>query len=205
MLNIAFEFDESGFTSSTDAYLKGALQPALVGAVNEAAAQVARGLGGFLEGSLSKSTAFTRSAAGYLEADPYDEAPAALVFLKRRQAGYLGYEVFGGDRAPGDPGTLPGGVIVPMRDTTLDGEGNPDWEQVEADLADPRARWVALGPPGDEVLVRDEGGHTVFLLGTKPETHYDPTVDFFGWVTREAVAVMQAEVGAAIEAAGGDA
>ena len=203
MLNVTFEFDEDGFASSSDAYLKGSLQPALVAAVNDTAAQVARGLGDFLEQSLQKSTALTRHAAGYLEAAPYDDRPAAVVFLKRRQAGYLGYELFGGDRTAGDPNTLPSGVIVPMRDTMLDSEGNPDWEQVEADLADPRARWVALGPPGDEVLVRDEGGHTVFLLGTKPKTHYDPEVDFFGWVTREAVAVMQSEVGAAIEAAGG--
>ena len=172
-------------------------------AVNDTAAAVARGLGGFLEDSLHKSTAFTQHAGGYLEARPYDESPAALVFLRRRQAGYLGYEVFGGDKVGGDPGTLPGGVIVPMRDTVLDSAGNPDWAQVDADLADPRARWVQLGPPGDEVLVRDEGGQTLFLLGSKPETHYDPEVDFYGYVEREATRLMADAVGAAVEASQG--
>ena len=142
-------------------------------------------------------------AGGYLAARLGDASPAALVFVRRKQAEYLGYEVYGGTRTSGDPDTLPGGVLVPARDSVMETNGNLDLGAVREAMVAPDARWLALGPAGDQVLVRGEGSHLQFLAGLVPETHYEPEVDIIGWMSDAAVEVMAAEVGAAIEASQG--
>lgn len=162
MLSVSFEFDEAGFDASAQAFAEGVMRPSLVDAVNRAAARVAKGIGGFLGDNLHRATDFTRTAGGYLPAEPDDPSPAALVFVRRRQASYLGYEIYGGDRRAGDPETLPGGVLVPTRDSAMTADGNLDLDEVSAEMAEAETRWLALGPPGNQVLVSGNGSRLVF-------------------------------------------
>lgn len=197
MLNVSFEFDEAAYDASAQAWVDGPMRESFVDAVNRAAARVAKGMGGYLADNLHRATSFTLDAGGYLEADAGDPSPAALVYVRRRQASYLGYEVYGGTRTAGDPETLPGGVLVPARDFIMTADGNLDLDEVSAELAAGDARWLALGPPGDQVLLRGSGSQTVFLAALTPETHYDPELDLEGWLVREGTAAVAEEVGAA--------
>ena len=55
--------------------------------------------------------------------------------MRRRQASYLGYEIYGGDRRAGDPETRPGGVLVPTRDSAMTADGNLDLDAVSSEMA----------------------------------------------------------------------
>ena len=146
MLTAHLEFDEAAYDRSAETFERQVTAPSLVDAVNRAAARVARGIGGFLGNGLHRATDFTLNAGGYFEAEPDDPSPAALVFVRRRRASYLGYEIYG-DRCAGDPETLPGGVLVPTRDSAMTADGNLDLDAVSAEMAAADTRGSRLGHP----------------------------------------------------------
>ena len=166
MLTAHLEFDEAAYDRSAETFERQTIAPSLVDAVNRAAARVARGIGGFLGDNLHRASDFTRQAGGYLEAEPDDPAPAALAFVRKRQASYLGYEIYGGDRRAGDPETLPGGVLVPTRDSATTTDGNLDLDAVSSEMAAADTPWPA-GRPSSRARQRLATGVLVSLM---PET-----------------------------------
>lgn len=105
------------------------------------------------------------------------DAPAALVYVLPLPARYLGLQVFGGEREPGDYGTTKRGILVPGRDAVLDRFGNLPREQVaQAEAAG--GRWVPT-KGNAEVLVLPGRDRPRIIAAAEDTAAYEPRLPFY--------------------------
>ncbi len=120
-----------------------------------------------------RPTPFTLNAFRYRKLQC--EAPAALVYVLPTAARYLALEVFGGERKPGDPGTVPRGILVPGRDAVLDRFGNlPRLQISEAE----GARWVRTQGSA-EVLILPGRDRPRIIAAAEDVAVYEPRLPFY--------------------------
>lgn len=122
-----------------------------------------------------RPTAFTLAAFGYrlLKRD----APTALVYVLPLQARYLGLQVYGGEREPGDYATTSRGIIVPGRDAVLDAYGNLPRTQV-ADALRNGGRWVPTAN-GAEVLLLPGRDRPRIVAAAEDVAAFKPRLPFY--------------------------
>lgn len=100
------DVDVESFRRSLDAVGRSAIPRAAAETLNAAAFPAQRALTAGVNAVFDRPVAFTKSAFVVVKArhtDPVD-AMSAVVRAKDRQASYLGLQIEGGARGPGDPG-----------------------------------------------------------------------------------------------------
>lgn len=105
------------------------------------------------------------------------DAPAALVYVLPTAARYLVRQVFGGEREPGDYGTVSRGILVPGRDAVLDRYGNLPRDQVSQAEAE-GGRWSPTRN-GAQILVLPGRDRPRVIAAAEDIAHYEPRLPFY--------------------------
>ncbi|MDQ0520070.1 MULTISPECIES: hypothetical protein [Methylobacteriaceae] len=105
------------------------------------------------------------------------DAPAALVYVLPTAARYLARQVFGGEREPGDYGTVSRGILVPGRDAVLDEFGNMPRSQVSEAEAE-GARWTPTRGSA-QVLILPGRDRPRIIAAAEDVAVYEPRLPFY--------------------------
>ncbi|SFG81335.1 hypothetical protein [Methylobacterium gossipiicola] len=107
-MKIQIEFDVSAYASEVDVFVERSFAPAIVDALNVAGRRARLAVIEAMPAVLDRPTPFTTGDIGLFEAS-LDNAggkdAAAYLRIQPDRAQYLQYQILGGTRGPGDPGS----------------------------------------------------------------------------------------------------
>ncbi|KQP62148.1 hypothetical protein [Methylobacterium sp. Leaf112] len=199
-MKTSIQVDTATFRGKARAYVDQKVAPAFVDAINVAANAAKAAVVEAMPKYLDRPNPFTLQGVQVLPAVVGATGPkaGALVRIQRDQAEYLQYQVYGGDRGPGDVATTSEGPIVPGADATLDAYGNMPDGYISQAMMDPDVAWVTLKEGEPPALIRDRGGHMEILALIVHEIHYEARFPFLDIVTQAAAAALLGAFGAAV-------
>jgi hypothetical protein len=148
MLEIKLEFDRSAFDDTTDSFVDGDLQRALIEAVNWTAERVQLAIRASMLTAFDAPVPYTLGGVALYRATPRADGgePSALVFLLDDVAGFLELEQSGGVPTAGAPGTTRLWALVPGPAAAIDRFGNLPRNYVANAPNEPNVAWVNLRP-----------------------------------------------------------